>query len=318
MPNISGGNVITSTNQIGDNVIVNADISPSAGIALSKLATDPLARANHTGTQLSSTISDFNTAVPALVSSSYPQLQLPLIQSSTIQTSNLKASSNLTGTIKIIATFVTGTITISRFLKDTGTVNWLKTHQITISTSGGQSLNVLTVHGTSVYIGYTTAGVSTVKRYDLADLTNLTSITISGTDSFALAGSAFSDGTFIYVYASANTYRQYSVSGTTLTEVTTIGYTSSGTLPQGAQCNGTNVWITDSTGGTVNIRKYPIAGGAVTSTTTYIITLTRPNALGMVLTLGSASVLCIGYIHTVESNAAVIGTELSMVAITLP
>ncbi len=38
-------------------------INASAAIALSKLATDPLARANHTGTQTASTISDFNTAV---------------------------------------------------------------------------------------------------------------------------------------------------------------------------------------------------------------------------------------------------------------
>lgn len=41
----------------------NADIATNAAIALSKLATDPLARANHTGTQTASTISDFNTAV---------------------------------------------------------------------------------------------------------------------------------------------------------------------------------------------------------------------------------------------------------------
>jgi hypothetical protein len=33
------------------------------GIALSKLAVDPLARANHTGTQVSTTISDFDTQV---------------------------------------------------------------------------------------------------------------------------------------------------------------------------------------------------------------------------------------------------------------
>jgi hypothetical protein len=45
------------------NSIVNADINASAAIELSKLATDPLARANHTGTQTASTISDFNTAV---------------------------------------------------------------------------------------------------------------------------------------------------------------------------------------------------------------------------------------------------------------
>jgi hypothetical protein len=45
------------------NSVVNADINASAGIELSKLATDPLARANHTGTQAASTISDFDTQV---------------------------------------------------------------------------------------------------------------------------------------------------------------------------------------------------------------------------------------------------------------
>jgi hypothetical protein len=46
-----------------DGTIVNADINASAAIALSKLATDPLARANHTGTQLAATVSDFDTQV---------------------------------------------------------------------------------------------------------------------------------------------------------------------------------------------------------------------------------------------------------------
>jgi hypothetical protein len=45
------------------NSIVDADINASAAIALSKLAVDPLARANHTGTQTASTISDFDTQV---------------------------------------------------------------------------------------------------------------------------------------------------------------------------------------------------------------------------------------------------------------
>jgi len=47
--------------------IVNADIAGGAAIALSKLAVDPLARANHTGTQVAATISDFSTAVLALL-----------------------------------------------------------------------------------------------------------------------------------------------------------------------------------------------------------------------------------------------------------
>jgi hypothetical protein len=49
--------------KIADGTIVNADINASAGIVLSKLATDPLARANHTGTQTASTVSDFDTQV---------------------------------------------------------------------------------------------------------------------------------------------------------------------------------------------------------------------------------------------------------------
>jgi hypothetical protein len=43
--------------------IVNTDIANGAAISLGKLATDPLARANHTGTQTASTISDFDTQV---------------------------------------------------------------------------------------------------------------------------------------------------------------------------------------------------------------------------------------------------------------
>jgi hypothetical protein len=61
-----------TTTQITDGTIVNADISASAAIALSKLATDPLARANHTGTQLLSTISDAGSlAALSSVTSAY-------------------------------------------------------------------------------------------------------------------------------------------------------------------------------------------------------------------------------------------------------
>lgn len=45
--------------------ISNGDIASDAAIALSKLATDPLARANHTGTQAASTISDLASVVKA-------------------------------------------------------------------------------------------------------------------------------------------------------------------------------------------------------------------------------------------------------------
>jgi hypothetical protein len=56
------GGTITSADLV-DGTIVNADIASDAAIALSKLAVDPLARANHTGSQTASTISDFDTQV---------------------------------------------------------------------------------------------------------------------------------------------------------------------------------------------------------------------------------------------------------------
>lgn len=46
---------------ITDGSLVDADFSPTAALQLSKLAVNPLARANHTGTQTASTISDFTT-----------------------------------------------------------------------------------------------------------------------------------------------------------------------------------------------------------------------------------------------------------------
>lgn len=45
--------------------IVDADVAVGAAIAMSKLAVDPTARANHTGTQLSATISDLAAVVQA-------------------------------------------------------------------------------------------------------------------------------------------------------------------------------------------------------------------------------------------------------------
>lgn len=66
--NITGLGTLATLNSVGsaeitDDSIMNADINPSAAIALTKLATDPLARANHTGSQLAGTISDFDTQV---------------------------------------------------------------------------------------------------------------------------------------------------------------------------------------------------------------------------------------------------------------
>lgn len=58
---IAAGAVDSS--ELAAGAVTNAAIAAGAAIELSKLATDPLARANHTGTQLASTVSDFDTQV---------------------------------------------------------------------------------------------------------------------------------------------------------------------------------------------------------------------------------------------------------------
>lgn len=63
MPQAQAGAVISNSGQIGDGVIVDADINASAAIAHSKMESDARARANHTGTQAASTISDFAARV---------------------------------------------------------------------------------------------------------------------------------------------------------------------------------------------------------------------------------------------------------------
>lgn len=63
---------------IADGSITDAKIAANAAIALSKLATNPLARANHTGTQAASTISDLQSVVQGYSLSDFAALTADL------------------------------------------------------------------------------------------------------------------------------------------------------------------------------------------------------------------------------------------------
>ncbi|MEV7011690.1 hypothetical protein [Streptosporangium sp. NPDC051022] len=60
------GGAWVAFDDVADGTITDAKIAAGANIALSKLATNPLARANHTGTQPASTISDLATVIRAV------------------------------------------------------------------------------------------------------------------------------------------------------------------------------------------------------------------------------------------------------------
>ncbi|MEV0996860.1 hypothetical protein [Nonomuraea sp. NPDC050202] len=59
------GGAWMALDDVADGTITNAKVAANAGIALTKLATNPLDRAQHTGTQPASTISDFVAQVRA-------------------------------------------------------------------------------------------------------------------------------------------------------------------------------------------------------------------------------------------------------------
>lgn len=64
-----------------------------------------------------------------------------------------------------------------------------------------------------------------MQRYSLADLSGVTAMTISGT-TWTTGKAGFSDGTNLYVSNGSNSFRKYTISGTTATHDSAITYTS--------------------------------------------------------------------------------------------
>ena len=120
---------------------------------------------------------------------------------------------------------------ISRFQRDV-TGQYYQTHSITTSarvTSAITQFAAIGVDSTYLYFTASDGGSGgthkLVSRIAKADLTGLAGLSLSGTE-WADGRAGFSDGTNIYIYESSGVYRQYSISGTTITNVTTITYTT--------------------------------------------------------------------------------------------
>lgn len=156
------GNYLTS------NPITNSDIDAAAAIDLSKLATNPLNRANHTGTQLASTISDFAANVPSA-----------LTGGDGIDDTELQA----TGTINVLGV-------VDQIDTSSGSVGIAATYegQSSIITLGTITTGVW--NGTAINVGYGGTGASSpgTARNNLLNVDTFTaSDTISDSDNVILA-----------------------------------------------------------------------------------------------------------------------------------
>jgi len=168
---LAGLSAVT-TSQITDGTITDADISASATIALSKLATDPLARANHTGTQLLATISDAG-ALAALSAVTTSQITDSTIVNADISTSAAIALSKL------------ATDPLAR-ANHTGTQDWstLTNVPVNLSTYAGiaPSPNVQTLLGAANFAAFKVSlSLGNVENTALSTWAGSTNLTTLGT-----------------------------------------------------------------------------------------------------------------------------------------
>jgi hypothetical protein len=105
-----------------------------------------------------------------------------------------------------------------------------------------------------------------------------------------------------------------------MTNNTTVTFTSAGNPATSSYSDGVSVWMTDTASSTtVNIRKYPIAGGSASSTTTTTLAYgAYLNGSNPSLFLGGTSMLGISWAFNWCSATAVTGYGLHTTAITLP
>lgn len=232
--------------------------------------------------------------------------RLPYIASATGSYGTQNATSETDGSVIYIVSNGNGSnYTLSRYARDATTGIYYCTHIIATSQISSSTPFSLTVIGTFLYLTTRIAGTAKFTRFLAADLTGETTMTISGT-SFASGLASWTDGTYIYVYESSGVFRQYSISGTVATNVTTITFTSSG-VSEGAICDGVNVWLVDN-GSDPTLRKYAIGGGAATATRAFINwNGTYVNQDFSHLIFVKTGILGMIFVHTENSPTAIVG-----------
>lgn len=297
------------------------DVKFATAKALKDSHNVPSVAPSTSGNVLTSNGTDWVSSPLATPVSSFPTQDIPLL-TGTSQYIRSNMTSNATGTVLYVGYGITTSWIIDRFAKDSSTSNYYKTHTVTLTINDTDVQGGLAIVGNYLYSSNVVGGFQQVTRYLASDLSGVQVMTISGTKTY---GPMFSDGTNLFISDSGATdnWTKYTISGTTITNAGTVAFTGTVVGAKGSISDGTNVWIGDARTGTLNIRKYPIAGGSATSTTTLIINAnaylnagTTYLPLGLFLT--GSTFLGIGFIYNQASATAVVGSLAHLQAITLP
>tara|TARA_R110000744_G_scaffold174610_1_gene293414 strand:+ start:220 stop:1242 length:1023 start_codon:yes stop_codon:yes gene_type:complete len=151
---------ITVPTTLLSGTVTNAQLAGS--IVNTKLATDPLARANHTGTQAASTVSDFDTEVANNTA----------VTANTAKISYSTAASNAVAANTTLLGATAGTVTASKALIVDASKDLTGINDLTVAGD-------LTVNGTTTTINSTTLTVDD-KNIEMGSVASPTDITADG------------------------------------------------------------------------------------------------------------------------------------------
>lgn len=113
-------------------------------------------------------------------------------------------------------------------------------------------------------------GTVRIYRWDKADLTNQTTMTVSSITINVSYYSMFTDGTDLWIYNNAGQYEQCTVSGTTITGGgTTITPASITGGPVASHSDGTHIWTITDTVAANNLYKHLLSDGSLVSSKNY-------------------------------------------------
>jgi len=145
------------------------------------------------------------------------QQQVYMGDSTSAQSYCYASTSNADGSV-IYASLQFGTSNLYRFARDVYTGMYYQTNSVNTNVSG------IVLLGAYIYVFTDVGATFTATRYLASDLSGATAMTF-GTTTGATAPflNCFTDGTYIYLQENGgSTFRKYSVSGTTFTQVSTL------------------------------------------------------------------------------------------------
>ncbi len=222
-----------------------------------------------------------NRAVtPAQMSLKYAMFEQQIgIVASTLASvgDNLRITSETDGSAIFIATqsATSDTLSIRRYARNSTTGKIYLTHTAAFTSVGNANWSnwSLAVVGSYLYVvgSSNSGGTAQKKRFDKADLANATTLTVSGTG-WANGNACTTDGTDLLVFESSDTFRRYTISGTTITNAGTVTFTSAGGVNNGS-CIWDGTYIHTTSGTVDGAKKYNPAGGSAVSSLTGIATI---------------------------------------------